>query len=156
SNLMLSDWITVFAYIDSHPTVPQNSVVKHFGTLKSGALIFTQATLSHKLHTRPVLEACVNDNPNALSSKHPRIVTRPDVERALILWVRQMENKGETVSGPMLREKRARFEKELNVPEKERLQGDGWIASFCKTYNIQEHRRHGEADSVDLDAVEAE
>ncbi|KIK76824.1 hypothetical protein PAXRUDRAFT_168678, partial [Paxillus rubicundulus Ve08.2h10] len=62
SNLTLSDWITVFAYIDSHPTVPQNSVVKHFGTLKSGTLIFTQATLSRKLHTQPVLEAHVNDN----------------------------------------------------------------------------------------------
>ncbi|KIK75662.1 hypothetical protein PAXRUDRAFT_80641, partial [Paxillus rubicundulus Ve08.2h10] len=57
SNLTLSDWITVFAYIDSHPTVPQNCVVNHFRTLKSGALVFTQATLSRKLHSRLALEA---------------------------------------------------------------------------------------------------
>ncbi|KIO01469.1 hypothetical protein M404DRAFT_150241 [Pisolithus tinctorius Marx 270] len=80
SNLTLSDWLTVFAYIDAHPALLQNCVVKHFQTLKSGALNFTQATLSHKLCNRVALEAHANDNPNALSSKRPRIVTRPDVE----------------------------------------------------------------------------
>jgi hypothetical protein len=34
-----------------------------------------------------------------------RVVTRPDVERALILWVRHMEERGETVNGPMLKAK---------------------------------------------------
>ncbi|KIK24662.1 hypothetical protein PISMIDRAFT_74578, partial [Pisolithus microcarpus 441] len=48
-NLTLNDWLTVFAYIDSHPTLPQANVVDHFKTLPSGALIFTQSTLSRKL-----------------------------------------------------------------------------------------------------------
>jgi Tc5 transposase DNA-binding domain len=148
--------MTVFAYIDSHPTLPQNLIVKHFQTLKSGALIFTQSTLSHKLHSQLELEGCVTDNPNALSSKCPHTVTRPDVEKALVVWVQQMENKGEMVSGPMLQAKQARFEDEFDVPERERLPGDGWVASFCKAYKLREHRRHGEAGSVDTDAVEAE
>ncbi|KAF9220388.1 DDE-domain-containing protein [Gyrodon lividus] len=156
SNLTLSDWMTVFAYVDSHPTLPQNSIVEHFQTLKSGALIFTQSTLCRKLQDREALEVRVHDNPNAFSLKRPHIVTRPDIERALVLWVQQMENKGETVSGPMLQEKRSRFEEEFDVPENERLPGDGWIASFCKAYGIQEHKRHGEAGSVDTDAVEEE
>ena len=62
-----------------------------------------------------------------------------------------MENKGEIVTGPMLQEKCSRFE-----AEKERLTGEGWLHSFCKTYNVWEHRRHGEAGSVDLEAVEIE
>jgi len=36
------------------------------------------------------------------------------------------------------------------------LSGDGWVFNFCKTYNIQECCRHGEAGSADLVAVEAE
>jgi len=36
-----------------------------------------------------------------------------------------MKGKGETVNGPMLRAKREKFEKEFDVPEEERLQGDG-------------------------------
>jgi hypothetical protein len=155
-NLTLNDWLIVFAYVDAHPLTPQSDVVTHFKTLQSGALTFTQATLSRKLKERPDLEKRVGDNPNALSSKRPRVVTRPDVEKALFLWVRHMEQKGEQVNGPMLKEKRCRFEVLFNVPEDERLTGEGWIAPFCRAYRIREFRRHGEAGSVDLAAVEME
>jgi len=136
--------------------MPQCDIVNHFKSLQSGALIFTQSTLSRKLKERLTLEARIKDNPNALSSKRPRIVTRPDVDRALFLWIKQMEEKGEHVNGPMLKEKRRRFEELFEVPEEEQLSGDGWLAPFCKAYKICEHRRHGEAGSVDLDAVEIE
>ncbi|KAG2743486.1 hypothetical protein P692DRAFT_201723452 [Suillus brevipes Sb2] len=140
-NLTLSDCITVYSFVDSHPT--------------SGALNFTQSTLSRKLREHPKMEAQINDNPNALSLKRPRIVTRPDVECALILWVRHMESRRETVTGPMLREKRKRFEDEFDVPENERLSGE-WLQSFCTAYKIREYRRHGEAGSVDIEAVDKE
>ena len=52
--------------------------------------------------------------------------------------------------------KHAIFEEHFGVLETERLKGEGWIASFCKAYNLQEHRRHGEAGSVDITAVKAE
>ena len=52
-------------------------------------------------------------------------MTQPDVEKALVLWVRHMEEKGETINGHMLVAKRARFEDTFNVPQEERLSGDG-------------------------------
>ena len=67
-----------------------------------------------------------------------------------------MEMKGEQTNGPMLKEKRSRFEELFNVPNEERLSRDGWITSFCRVYKIREQRRHGEAGSVDLATVEAE
>ena len=36
------------------------------------------------------------------SSKRPRVVTRPDVDRALILWHWNMEKAKETITGSML------------------------------------------------------
>jgi Tc5 transposase DNA-binding domain len=105
---------------------------------------------------RSDLEKRAASYPNALSSKCPRVVTCPDVERALVLWVHHMEEKGEIVNGPMLREKRAKFEDQFDVPETEWLPGDGWIAPFCKAHGYKERRWHGEAGSVDLEAVEAE
>ena len=155
-NLTTADWLEVYAYIDKHPAVSQGDIVMHFRTKKDGALDFTQGTLSRKLRDRKKIEARAEAYPNALSSKRERVVTRPDVERALYLWVRHMEENGETVNGPMLKEKRSRFEKLFNVPEGECLDGDGWIAPFCKAHKIREHRRHGEAGSVNLAAVEAE
>ena len=134
----------------------QGDIVSYFKTKADGALQFTQSSLSQKIQQRKVLEERATSNPNALSSKHPRIVTRPDVECALILWVRHMEEAKETVTGPMLRSKREKIEELLSVPEEERIRGDGWITPFCKAYNIKEHRRHGEAGSVDLEAVNRE
>ena len=156
SNLTLHDWIVVFAYIDAHPGQSQDAIVEHFKTRHEGALIFNQSTLSRRLRDRKSLEQRVNEFPNALSSKRPRIVTRPDVDRALFLWVKHMEEKRETVNGPMLVAKRAKFEEQFNVPNAERLKGDRWLNSFKRAYGLREYRRHGKAASVDLVAVEAE
>ena len=60
-----------------------------------------------------------------MSSKRPRIVTCPDAEKALFLWVKHMEEKRETINGLMLVAKRADFEKAFNVPEDERLPSEG-------------------------------
>ncbi|KAF8433097.1 hypothetical protein L210DRAFT_960474 [Boletus edulis BED1] len=95
-NLTLSDWLMVFAYVDAHPSIPQKDIVKHFGTLKTGALNFTQSTLSHKLKNHS-------------------------------------EAKGEQFNGQMLKEKHSKFQELFNVPNVERLLGDGWITSFCRT-----------------------
>ena len=43
-----------------------------------------------------------------------------------------MEEKGESVTGPMLRVKWEKFEDSLKVPENEQLKGEGWVANFCK------------------------
>jgi len=67
-----------------------------------------------------------------------------------------MEGKGEQVSGPMLKEKRNRFEELFNIPKEEQLAGEGWVAPFCLAYKIHEHCQHGEAGSVDLAAVGVE
>ena len=67
-----------------------------------------------------------------------------------------MEMKGEQTNGQMLKEKQSRFEVLFNVPDEERLSGDGWIASFCRAYKIREQRHHCEAGSVDLATVETE
>jgi hypothetical protein len=39
-NLTLADWLSIFAFIDTHPMVTQTDVVRHFTTLESGKLIF--------------------------------------------------------------------------------------------------------------------
>ncbi|KAG8212900.1 hypothetical protein J3R82DRAFT_11241, partial [Butyriboletus roseoflavus] len=83
-NLTLADWLLVYAYIDTHPDISQAGIVEHFQTCHEGALIFNQSTLSHKLRECHNMEACANDNPTALSLKRPRVVTRPDVEHALV------------------------------------------------------------------------
>jgi hypothetical protein len=105
-NLTLHDWLTVFNFIDAHPDLPQADIVQHFKTCKKGALLFSQSALSRNIKRQSELEERVGSNPMALSAKRPRIAMRPDVERALVLWIYSMEEKSESVTGPMLRVKR--------------------------------------------------
>ena len=156
SNLTLHDWLTVFAFIDTYLDMSQDAIVKHFQGHHNGALIFTQSTLSQKICDCKKLEACVNKFPNALSSKRPHIVTCPDVDQALFLWIKHMQAKKESVNSAMLVAKRGKFEEQFNVPDEECLKGDRWIDSFKRAYGILEYHRHGEAASVDIAAVEAE
>ena len=135
SNLTLSDWLTVVEYFDNNQPLSQQDTVEYFAKRPKGALHFTQGTLSRHLSD----DGCKEDqaraqlNPTALSGKRARIVTRPDVEHALVLWVKHMEEKGEHVTGAMLVTKREKFEEAMNVPDEERLKGGSWVQSFCKT-----------------------
>ena len=45
-NLTIADWLEVYVYINKHPAVFQEDIVKHFKTKKDGALVFMQATHS--------------------------------------------------------------------------------------------------------------
>lgn len=82
-----------------------------------------------------------------------------------------MDWKGEAVNSRMLQVKWEVFEKELSVPEGERLPGPGCIQSFClvwvdsgwwncssllNRHKLKEIQKHGEAGLVDIGTVEAE
>ena len=122
-NLTLQDWLDVFQFIDTHPGMSQGNIVKYFTTHPDHPLKFNQSTLSRKVKSRADLEERANSTPTALKSKRKRIVTRPDVERALVKRFQHMKKRGETISGPMLMEKRRRFEERFEVPDSERLKG---------------------------------
>ena len=140
-NLTLHDWMTVFQYVDEHSSLSQQAIVKYFETKAKGALIFMQATLSRKVKPQmhAELEAHMSETLNTLSSKRPHVVTCPDVEKALFLWVKHMEEKGESVNGPMLIAKCQKFEDHFNVPDNERLHGESWVTPFSRTYKIKEY-----------------
>ena len=131
-NLTVNDWLTVFAFIDTHLHISQTGKCDHFWSLAGGTLEFNHATLSWKLKKWENLEAYATSFLNAVSTKCECIVTHPDVDWALYLWVKSMEAESEVVTGSMLCTKWRFFEQELGVPEEVQLQGMGWLASFKK------------------------
>jgi hypothetical protein len=134
-NLTLSDWLVVVDYYDTYQPTSQEEVTNYFAKRPEGALIFMQSSLSHHSSQKghEAGQQKVASNPIALSVNRPYIVTRPDVERPLVLWVKHMEEKGEQVTRPMLMMKHTKYKDALNVPAEEKLWSDGWIPNFCKT-----------------------
>ena len=60
----------------------------------------------------------------------------PDVKRALVLWVKHMEEKLEHVTGAMLVVKWVKFEDQLGVPDAEQLKSNGWVQGFCSPMDV--------------------
>ncbi|THV02306.1 DDE-domain-containing protein [Dendrothele bispora CBS 962.96] len=158
-NLTLADWLGVVEYFDNHQPMTQAECVEYFAKRREGALFFNQTTLGRHLNKtgrKKDQDLLKNGTPNMLLSKRVRVVSSPEVEKALWYWCQSMEAKGEHYTGPMLLEKRCRFEDQFNVPQNSRPTTEGRIQSFKKTYKIKEYQRHGEAGSVNLEAVAAE
>jgi hypothetical protein len=132
-NLTLNDWLTLVEYFDTYQPMLQEELVSYFKNHREGALSFLQPSLSHHLSKKgqEADHVKAGANPTALSRKQIQAVANPTVEKALWLWTKHME-KGEQVTGPMLVEKRKRFEEKMGVPVKEQLMSDGWVANFCK------------------------
>jgi hypothetical protein len=126
--------VQVFDYMEEH-SLSQKQAAAYFATRsdkEGGKLSFTQSALSKKLKRKEEICALVAADPNALSMKRARVFTCPEVDAALSLWARDMEEKRRTVTGAMLVEQRKRFEAALNIPEERRLTGTGWLDSFKK------------------------
>ena len=126
------DWLTVFAWMDANPNRPQQSIVDHFANRREGPLRFNQGTLSRKLKKRGDIEALVKANPAALSARRQRVVVSPEVERALVLWVEDMQANNLVINGPLLTAKRKTLEEKLNIPPDKHLSDKGWLQGFCK------------------------
>jgi hypothetical protein len=90
------------------------AVVKYFSSrpdAKGGKFLFKQPALSKKAKHKDKIHAlAATAEPNILSMKRARVVTSPEVDKALGLWVQDMEQKRRTVTGPMLVEQRKQFE----------------------------------------------
>ncbi|THU90615.1 hypothetical protein K435DRAFT_864118 [Dendrothele bispora CBS 962.96] len=143
-NLTLGNKLQIIQYMNDHPTSTQQQVCDYFCTRSDslgGKLFFNQSTISHIWVQKEELLERATSILNALSMTHACVVTNSNVDTALFCWVKYFNlEKGEVASGLMLQAKRTYFENQFNVPENERLQGPGWVQSFCKAYNISELR----------------
>jgi len=131
-NLTQGEWLLVLDWHHQHKgnkKFSQDVTVAHFREL---GWKISQPSLSRSLKREAQIRAEVASVPNAAHSKRPRVVTEPRVDRALFEWQREMESRGEPVTGPMLMAKRGIFEEKLNVPMHERLDSRGWVDSFKK------------------------
>jgi hypothetical protein len=102
----------------------------------------------------PILREMLATNPFAGRLKRQRDVQNKELENALALWVLGREQRGETVTGPLIQEKAKRFAAVMKI------QGMafsvGWLDGFKKRHGLSRVKRHGEAGSVDVRDAEDE
>ncbi|KAJ7787417.1 hypothetical protein B0H14DRAFT_2399445, partial [Mycena olivaceomarginata] len=99
-DLTYSDWVQVFDYWDEHPKMSQTAIVEYFSSwpdAEVGKLLFKQPALSKKTKQKDKIRALVATEPNILSMKRARVVTSPEVDKALGLWAQCLQLTSDTL-----------------------------------------------------------
>jgi hypothetical protein len=132
--LTKGQWVhEVFPFVDSHPGLNFNSVVKYFATRwaeDGGPLPFHKSSLSQSLKNRSEIEAQVEAIPNGANLKRNSVTLCPEVDHALRLWFMSMQLRKEVICGDMIVEKRHQIEDILDIPDNKRPKSDGWLAGW--------------------------
>ena len=150
----LHDKITILDWHHKNGSM-QSKTVDHFQ--KNGFARLKQPSLSKWISK----EAEIRNQALAekdLSVKRVRAVDNPEFEKAMSIWVDQLEeNEFNGLTGEVIRQVAIKFYDKLGVPEDERLKlSDGWLEKFKARQALKFVRFHGEAGSVDAKSVELE
>ncbi|BBM97559.1 hypothetical protein Mp_1g06570 [Marchantia polymorpha subsp. ruderalis] len=90
-----------------------------------------------------------------LHAKRPRRVNFPDLEEALSLWVLQCQHRNVFITYDLIKAQGQRFAKILKILEDIIKFSNGWLYKFLFRNKLKSFKIHGEAGSVDDDAIEA-
>ena len=87
-------------------------------------------------------------------TKNPKIhgVEETLLEKCVWQWCLQRRERGEPISGPLIREKAKTFNTELGGPATF-LASDGWLSKFKKRHGMRALKMKGEKLSSDKDAA---
>lgn len=91
------------------------------------------------------------------NSKRVKQTEHPEVNEMLELWIAKAMSDEVQLSGEILRQKWTRFADLVGVPTDERLAlSEGWLEALKRRCGLKSFKRHGEAGSATLEAVESE
>lgn len=90
-----------------------------------------------------------------LHAKRLRTVNFPDLEEALSLWVLQCQHWNVFITYDLIKAQGQRFAEMLKILEGNIEFSNGWLYKFLSRNKLKSFKIHGEAGSVDDDAIEA-
>ena len=130
--------------LQQHPRPSQKACISWFQTQYSRTI--SQSTVSESLSSHfKAIDTSINTARSRLRSGQ-----WPDLENLLFLWQQEIEEKGGTTSGELLRIKAQQLWQQ--IPQYSLLPcpefSNGWLQKFKKRHNICHFTRHSESRSV--------
>ena len=112
------------------------------------------STLSDIMKNREKIKAeCVCLDARATAVKRTRTVTHPDVDKAMILWLRQMSLRPDLrIDGCMLLQQVNKFRLKINPDDITPISAS-WIDRFKKRYDIARVHKADVSGGVDTEVV---
>lgn len=133
----------------------QTRTAKHFDSIYPN-LVLKQPLLSKWLKEESKWQEQWEDTKDMdHNAKCVRQTQHPKVTEMMDLWIARAMEDGIDLTGEVLHQKWTKFADLAGIPKDERLHlSNGWLAKFKARHNLKSRKRHGEAASADLEAVE--
>ncbi|KAE9546906.1 hypothetical protein FO519_009882 [Halicephalobus sp. NKZ332] len=137
--------------IDASETDPKKSLAKLAEEFSIGKITLTKSTIQAILKDKDEILKAINDG---VDGKRLRLTTGryADLEKAILMWFRQVRSQNVAVSGSLLKEKAIKLAKELGIEGFKA--SSGWLDNFKERHSIKFRTKQGEGASVDLEVVE--
>ncbi|XP_043472627.1 jerky protein homolog-like isoform X3 [Leptopilina heterotoma] len=94
-----------------------------------------------------IFDEAYSNNSEKLSRKTTKSSSDKELDTAVITWYQQTRDRGDPISGPIIKEKALIFSKKLN-PVSQFKASDGWLQCFKKRYGIRRCELKGNTESA--------
>lgn len=156
---MLAQRIEILNWDHSQSTPSQTKTAENFAK-KYPNLCIKQPLVSDWLKNEKKWRdqwAEVEQLGKAGTAKQIKQVEHPEVDDMLELWIAKAMRDRVHLSGEIIWLKWTRFADLVGIPEDERLAlSEGWLGSLKKHCGLKEFKRHGEANSANPAAIQAD
>ena len=138
--------LQIINYVDANKSMKLKDIAAHFS--------LSTSTLSDIMKNREKIEPeCVSPDARATAVKRTCTVTHPDVDKAMILWFRQMSLRPDLrIDGCMLLQQANKFRLKIHPDDTTPISAS-WIDRFKKRYDIVRVHKAGESGEVDTEVV---
>ena len=134
--------VNIINFVEAHPEASYSDVGKHFDLSKD--IVYRamkdKEKILHAFGNRATSLESVN------SVKRLKTCDHPELEKALIMWIRSVRSQNIPLDGPTLLMKTEAFSKGFGIENFKASQG--WLSNFKKRHGITFQRIQGEASSV--------
>jgi hypothetical protein len=89
--------------------------------------------------------------------KRQSVLEHPEMEEVLVYWINERLSRGTIVSEELIKEQARTISDLMSIPAEEQLKfSNGWVERFKNRHQLRSIVFHGEAGSVDVEAVRKE
>lgn len=132
--------LEICRHYEANPSLTQNQLAAWVQEAFQLPRTPSQATISKVLKRKSELEAAT---PAMLASRTKRHVRLPEVDAALVRWIRWCESRNVPLTNDKIKAKAARFAEILQA-ETKAMWSNGWLQKFCARHGIKGYKSQTE------------
>jgi hypothetical protein len=145
-NLSNLQRLQIIKYKEEHPDATLRTIAMWAKAKFSLTKAPNDSTISRTLSRKEEFKSLPSQDE---SMRRKRSVVDNNLDRAIAIWVDQMNQQGLNVSGPSIKQKGADLAAKMGISGSMMKFSNGWLNSFCKRHGFKQFKIHGESGAAE-------